>query len=142
MNDFLKAYNGRMSGVLKWSQLDSIWRGLNTDNAWYLYEIGRPVPSKTIDGKTLKKAIREIDRFLHQEHEVNYCGVVYADKLESPNFLKIYHPKKMGASCGSSGSTVLPKWTLSKLPPIDLLEWSLEKDQKPAWWKHMLQKRA
>ena len=141
-NLFLSAYNGRMKGVLRWPQLDAIWRNLDTSTPWYLYEIGGEVPSEASDVETLRPALKEIDTFLHAQHDADYCGVVYADDLEAPSLLKIYHPRKMGASCGSSGSTVLPKWTLSQLPPIDLLEWSLEKDEKPAWWKHMLKKRA
>lgn len=140
--NFLDIYNGRMSGVLRWSQLDNIWQTLDRRQQWYLYEIGDVVPKHSINATELKHAIQDIDGFLHQQHDVDYCGVVYADNLESPSLLKIYHPRKMGASCGSRDSTVLPKWTLSTLPPIDLLEWSLEKDQKPSWWKHMLKKRA
>lgn len=131
-----------MKGVLRWPQFDTIWQNLNVDNQWYLYEIGADVPLQPISAEDLTSSIQEIDTFLHKEHDADYCGVVYADDLESPSLLKIYHPRKMGASCGSSGSTVLPKWTLSTMRPIDLLAWSLEKDKKPTWWKHMLKKRS
>ncbi len=140
--NFLDIYNGRMSGVLRWPKLDEIWQTLDMKQQWYLYEIGDVVPKHPIDAIELKQSIQDIDYFLHEQHDADYCGVVYADNLDSPSLLKIYHPRKMGASCGSSSSTVLPKWTLSTLPPIDLLEWSLAKDEKPAWWKYMLQKRA
>ncbi len=139
---FLARYNGRMKGVLRWSQLENIWQNLNADDKWYLYEIGADLPEETLSKKALKQAIQQIDAFLRAEHDADYCGVVYTDDLQTPSLLKIYHPKKMGASCGSSGSTVLPKWTLSTMPPVDLVEWSLQKDEKPSWWKHMLRKRA
>lgn len=142
MNDFLNSYNGRMSGVLRWEQLDSIWGNLDASDGWYLYEIGALLPDQFIEARSLHNAIREIDAFLHHQHDSNYCGVVYADSLDSPTLLKIYHPRKMGASCGSSGSIVLPKWTLSRHLPVDLLEWAVEKNQKPAWWKHMLKVRS
>jgi hypothetical protein len=139
---FLQTYTSRMNGVLRWPQLDKLWQKLDTNEGWYLYEIGNDVPTKPLSSGALQQAIERIDTFLHLEHEAEYCGVVYTDNLNAPGVLKIYHPKKMGASCGSSGSTVLPKWTLSKYPPIDLVEWALEKDQKPAWWKHMLRPRG
>jgi len=142
MSDFLDKYTGRMSGVLRWEQLDKIWENLDTSDGWYLYEIGALVPEQFIEAVQLHEAIRNIDAFLHQQHDSNYCGVVYVDKLVSPTLLKIYHPRKMGASCGSSGSTVLPKWTLSRHPPVDLLDWAVKKDQKPSWWKHMLKVRS
>lgn len=139
---FLQTYTGRMSGVLRWPQLDKLWQGLDARKDWYLYEVGTDLPTTPLSSRALQQAIERIDAFLHQEHDAEYCGVVYADNLNSPSLLKIYHPKKMGASCGSSGSTVLPKWTLSIQPPIDLVEWALEKDQKPAWWKHLLKPRS
>jgi len=142
MSDFLTAYNGRMSGVLRWAQLDNIWQHLDATDGWYLYQIGATLPNAVISAEQLTQSIADIDTFLREQHETSYCGVVYADSLSEPTLLKIYHPRKMGASCGSSGSTVLPKWTLSKHPPIDLLEWSLAKDDKPAWWKQMLKVRA
>lgn len=138
MSDFLTSYNGRMSGVLRWAQLDEIWKNIDANDGWYLYQIGAALPDTVITTEQLKQSIADIDAFLHEQHDAEYCGVVYADSLNDPSLLKIYHPRKMGASCGSSGSTVLPKWTLSKQPPVDLLEWSLEKDEKPAWWKQML----
>ncbi len=131
-----------MHGVLRWHQLETIWHKLSADEGWYLYEIGRNLPEERITAYELQAATREIDDFLHQEHDADFCGLVYTDNLDNPSLLKIYHPKKMGASCGSSRSTVLPKWTLSKMPPIDLIEWSLQKNEKPAWWKHMLKKSA
>ena len=139
---FLQTYTSRMSGVLRWPQLDKLWQKLDAGEGWYLYEIGNDVPTRPLDSPALQQAVKQIDAFLRQEHDAEYCGVVYADSLINPGVLKIYHPKKMGASCGSSGSTVLPKWTLSRQPPIDLVEWALEKDQKPAWWKHMLRPRS
>lgn len=141
-SEFLQVFNGRMSGVLRWQQLESIWQNLNADQGWYLYETNASLPAEPIDAAALKSAIKEIDAFLHQQHDEDYCGVVYTDDINAPSLLKIYHPKKMGTSCGSGSATVLPKWTLSKMAPVDLLEWSLEKDQKPAWWKQMLKKRA
>lgn len=141
MSDFLSNYQGPMSGVMRWEQLDTIWENLDANDGWYLYEIGTPLPDQVVKAEQLHGAIRSINDFLHQQHDSNYCGVVYVDTLTYPTLLKIYHPRKMGASCGSSGSTVLPRWTLSRHPPVDLLEWAIEKDRKPAWWKHMLKVR-
>lgn len=140
MQSFLEKYTGRMSGVLRWAQLNELWERLDPNQGWYLYEIGAALPINPLDAEQLSQAVARMDRFLHQEHDESYCGVVYADDLANPSLLKIYHPKKMGASCGCSGHTILPRWTLSRQLPVDLLEWALEKDQKPAWWKHMLRR--
>ena len=135
---FLQTYTGRMSGVLRWPQLDKLWHSLDANDGWYLYELGNDIPTSPVNHDDLQMAIGQMDTFLRQEHNAEYCGVVYTDDIDDPSLLKIYHPKKMGASCGSSGSTVLPRWTLSRRPPVDLVEWALQKNHKPAWWKHML----
>ncbi len=139
MANFLLTYTGRSHGVLRWEQLDRLWEELvASDKAWYVYEIGADLPNKPETATGLKTFIGATDQFLHQEHEADYCGVVYVDDFDTPSLLKIYHPKKMGTSCGSSGDVVLPKWTLSSEAPIDLLEWAAQKDQKPSWWAKML----
>jgi len=142
MSEFIKHYTGRMSGVLRWPQLDEIWHKLDAADGWYLYEIGTTPPAYPVDAGQLATSIQEIDAFLRKQHDADYCGVVYTDSFDKPSLLKLFHPRKMGASCGSSGATVLPKWTLSQQPPVDLLEWSLKRDDKPVWWKHMLKKPA
>jgi len=139
---FLQTYTGRMSGVLRWPQLDKLWQKLDADDGWYLYEVGNDIPAAPVNSESLLQVVEQMDTFLREEHDAAYCGVVYTDNLSEPSLLKIYHPKKMGASCGSSGSTVLPKWTLSRQPPVDLVEWALQKDHKPVWWKHMLKPRS
>lgn len=141
MSAFLTTYTGRAHGVLRWAQLDVLWQTVQQDERWYAYEIGTNLPNQPLDAVALAAFIQQVDQFLRAEHDEKYCGVVYTDDFEQPSLLKIYHPKKMGASCGSSGSTVLPRWTLSTQAPIDLLDWATQKDQKPAWWKHMLKVR-
>lgn len=139
---FLETYNGPMKGVLRWPQLEALWRNLDADDGWYVYEVGTAPPDTPASADELKQAIASIDSFLHSEHEADYCGVVYTDHFERPSLLKIYHPRKMGASCGSSGATVLPQWTLSRSAPVDLLAWALEQADKPAWWRQLLKRRS
>ena len=138
----MDTYNGPMKGVLRWPQLDALWQSIDPADGWYIYEIGGEPPAVTASAEELGQAIAEIDAFLRTEHEADYCGVVYTDDFEKPSLLKIYHPRKMGASCGSSGATVLPQWTLSRHAPPDLLSWSLEQAQKPAWWRQLLTRRS
>ena len=95
---FLQTYTGPMKGVLRWPQLDEIWQKLDAGDGWYLYEIGDEPPTETIGDRELKLAVKQMDRFLRAEHEADYCGVVYTDDFEQPSLLKIYHPKKMGAT--------------------------------------------
>lgn len=85
-----------MSGVLRWTQLDQLWRSMATVESWYLYEPGRELPTNPISQNRLLQVARQINSFLHQEHDADYCGLVYTDDLNNPSLLKIYHPKKWG----------------------------------------------
>ena len=136
--DFIGVYTGRSSGVLRWAQLDALWQQVQNEGAWYIYKIGTELPSQTASAEELTDFIKTTDQFLREIHDEDYCGVVYTDSFEAPSLLKIYHPKKMGAGCGSAGHTILPLWTLSIMAPADLLDWAAKKDEKPSWWKFMM----
>jgi hypothetical protein len=110
-----------MRGVLRWPQLDSLWQSLKPKNGWYLYEVGGDPPKTSINGDKLRQAIEIVDAFLREQHEADYCGVVYTDDLDTPSLLKVYHPKKMGLRvaaavqpCFPNGSCPgSPRWTWS-----------------------------
>ncbi len=138
MTDYIQAYTGRSHGVLRWPQLDALWQTVQEKGSWYIYKIGSDLPEQVASAAELATFIAEADPFLRESHDEDYCGVVYTDSFEAPGLLKIYHPKKMGAGCGSAGYTILPMWTLSTAAPVDLLDWAAHKDVKPSWWKQMM----
>ena len=140
MSDFLEHYQGPFKAVLRWHQLDDLWQTVRerAGEGWYIYPIEEEIPRKTASEGDLGAFIEETDQKLRDLHDEKYCGIVYTDDFTAPTLIKIYHPKNLGASCGSSGETILPAWILSTLPPADLLDWVAEKEKKPAWWKRMV----
>ncbi len=48
----------------------------------------------------------------------NIVDVVYVVDRETPKKIKIFDPNNLGASCGSSGFTVLPGWVLRNVHEI------------------------
>ncbi len=54
---FLKTYTGRMSGVLRWPQLDKLWLELDARKGWYLYEVGTDLPTTPLSSRALQQAI-------------------------------------------------------------------------------------
>ena len=139
MSGFLERYQGSFRGVLRWHQLDDLWRTVRgrAGEGWYIYTVGDEPPSEPAGAGELDDFIDRTDRLLRRLHEEDYCGIVYADDFEHPALIKIFHPKNLGASCGSSGRTILPGWTLSTLPPADLLDWVAEKEHQPGWWRKL-----
>lgn len=123
MSDFQQAFKGSFTSALRWHQLDALWHKVreDADGGWYLYFIGEIPPVAPADAAEVMRFIVDIDDLLRTEHEVDYCGIVYADDMDKPSFIKIYDPGNLGVSCGSSEHPPLPGWVLSKMPPVDLV---------------------
>ena len=91
-SSYLASFKGYLKGMPKWHHLDTLWSNLrNTEhNDWYIYAVGDTPPANTVPKDKLLQFIGEIDKLLHQEHQEDYCGIVYADSVETPSFIKIY----------------------------------------------------
>lgn len=136
-DEYISAFEGRFTSALRWHQLDALWERVRerNDGAWYVYAIGETPPTSSASADELERFLTEIDRLLHEEHEEEYCGIVYADDLLSPTFIKIYDPNNLGVSCGFSDNPPLPGWVLSRIPPVDLQRSMQAQNDKRSWWR-------
>lgn len=133
-NDFQQLYRGRLWSVMSWEQLTAFWSRLGGDG-WYLYAIGEPVPLAPAPADTTSAFIGRVDALLRDEHRHDYCGIVYADDLERPSFVKIYDPNNLGVSCGFSTNPPLPGWIMSRVPPDDLQPKQPLPQGRLRWWR-------
>ncbi len=140
MSDFLQQYQGQFRGVLRWHQLDALWEVLrnSADHSWYVYNTSEKPPQQTVDQGSMSGFIDQTDQLLRRLHNADYCGLAYTDNFDNPAMIKVFHPKRMGTACGSSGRTILPMWIISRSAPVDLLDWIVSRDKKPSWWKQMV----
>lgn len=138
-DDFLAAFRGSFTGVLRWPQLDALWDTLKQDagGGWYVYAIGEPPPAAPVSAEELQRFIDEVDELLRRDHGEDYCGIVYADDLSAPGFVKIFDPHNLGVSCGYSDNPPLPGWILSKLPPVDLQAPAPLPGNRRRWWRRL-----
>ena len=136
---FLSAYKGYLSSLLKWEDLDTLWQTLRTSEAdrWYIYAVGEALPQHTSTPEQLSTFIDEIDKLLHQEHDEDYCGIVYADDRDTPSLVKIYDPNHLGSSCGPGWGEVLPGWVLSTMPPVELQVSAPLPNNRRRWWQKL-----
>jgi len=132
-----RALNGVLYGIMHWDQLDIFWTQVDPKAHWYLYAVGEAVPTETADAEHVTQFMAKIDALLHLEHQEDYCGIVYADDLEHPSFIKIYDPNHLGSSCGSSKTPTLPGWVMSQIPPT-LLASNVLPQGRQRWWKSFL----
>jgi hypothetical protein len=137
---FVEAFRGRFQNVLRWEQLDRLWEYLRLDagNGWYIYAIGEQPPAEPVSADLLMTFLSEISQLLRNEHAEDYCGIVYADSLETPAFVKIFDPNNLGVSCGFSDNPPLPGWILSKMPPIEVGTTAVLPGNRKRWWRRLL----
>lgn len=136
--DYMRAFRGSFTSALRWHDLDALWQVVQDDatGGWYIYAVGEPPPAQTSEPPQLLAFIDEVDKLLRVEHDEAYCGIVYADDLQHPSFVKIYDPNNLGVSCGYSNNPPLPGWVLSKIPPVDLPATWVPKNRK-RWWRSL-----
>lgn len=142
LDPFYQKFKGSFTSYMRWADLDQLWQKLQTDTEsdWYIYAIGEAVPEKTVSKQQLDNFIHEINALLHNDHEEEYCGIVYADDKSHPGFIKIFDPNNLGVSCGFSDDPPLPGWIISTLPPKPLEDKSVLTQQRKRWWQKLWQK--
>ncbi|MEO5342852.1 MAG: hypothetical protein H7842_05860 [Gammaproteobacteria bacterium SHHR-1] len=138
-DDFMQAFRGSFTSALRWHHLDSLWQLVRADagGGWYLYAIGTQPPTQPASAEQVLRFVDELDALLRQEHDEDYCGIVYADDLSQPGFIKVYDPNNLGVSCGYSDNPPLPGWILCKLPPSLLAQDSLLAKGRQRWWQRL-----
>ncbi len=134
--DFEAKYWGTLYSVLSWDQLTALWQKLESGAGWYLYAVGQDLPERKSSGEEVGHFISQIDELLRKEHEEDYCGIVYADDLDKPSFIKIYDPHNLGVSCGSSGHHIFPGWIMSQQAPVNLKPAVVPNNRK-RWWQSL-----
>lgn len=133
--NYVDAYRGNFTSLLRWHHLDEFWGTLKQQaDDWFIYAVGETPPEATASKEHLLKFIDEIDALLHKDHEHDYCGIVYTDSKETPAFIKIFDPHNLGVSCGFSENPPLPGWILSKIQPVELETALKPPKNRQHWW--------
>lgn len=135
MSAFQDLYTGRLWSVMSWDQLTAFWVRLDPGAGWYLYAVGEPAPTEPATASQATEFVRRIDALLRDDHRHDYCGIVYADNIERPSFVKIYDPNNLGVSCGFSTNPPLPGWIMSRVPPEDLRPQHQPPEGRRRWWR-------
>lgn len=134
---FRARLNGTFVGMVQWRQLDQLWARVK-DGSWYVYQLGETVPVEPSSGEALVARIDALDALLRQEHNYDYCGIVYVDDVELPSLIKVYDPNHLGSSCSHNATPTPPGWILSAQPPAALLPAAPPTNSRKSWWQRFL----
>ena len=107
-----------MKGLLQWSQFEALWAALRAEpQGWFVRDFkARAIPDAPLPPEDFLRFLDEAEVFLRKRHREEYCGFLYLDDVESPSFIKVFDPRKMGSACGCGGA-VKPRWTISRMMP-------------------------
>ena len=141
-SEFERLYAGRLWGIMSWQQLSEFWQRIDADAGWYLYALGEPAPTAPSAPEETRQFVHRIDELLRKEHHEDYCGIVYADDVQAPRFVKIYDPNHLGSSCGSSKHPPLPGWIMSRVPTVDLNPSGHIPAARRRWWQSLFSSAA
>lgn len=146
-SSFLTAYRGKFTSALRWGQLTQLWDTLRSraNNGWYIYAVGESPPTRPSSPGEVAVFIDEMDTMLRREHREDYCGIVYADDLAKPSFVKIYDPNNLGNVCGPGprgAPPPLPGWILSTIAPEDLHATVAVPGNRRRWWQRLFHDSA
>ena len=136
----MQRYQGYLRSILQWDELEQLWQQLQqrSDLSWYVYAPGEPVPTVPTDHARFSHFLKELQQLLRMDHDYDYCGIVYVDNIESPEFIKVYDPNNLGSSCGSgSHPPPLPGWVISQLKPCDLQATLPPTNSRQRWWQRV-----
>ena len=138
-DEFLQAFRGSFTSALRWHHLDALWQVLreDVDDGWYVYAVGELPPEAPRPHAELVHFIGELDALLRKDHQEDFCGIVYADDLKHPSFIKVYDPHNLGVVCGYSDNPPLPGWVLSKIKPCDLPAAQQPAKHRSHWWQRL-----
>ena len=125
---------GKFAGIMQWQQLDELW-GRVKRGEWYFYQLGEMLPTIALRGDELARRIDALNELLRQEHDYNYCGIVYADDVENPTLIKVYDPNNMGSSCSCNVTPSPPGWILSTAPPELIENQAPTPNNRKRWWQ-------
>ncbi len=134
---FIDKFHSRYQGIMHWDNFEDFWAKLkkNSQN-WFYYDTKLQHPDKIT--ANIANKLEEIYNIIKDLHKERYCGLIYVDCLDSPEFVKIFHPQDLGKSCGSSENPPLPRWLISKIAPIDIVKKLNNPDAKKHWIKKIL----
>ena len=131
---FRARLSGTFHGILQWHQLDLLWTRIKSGR-WFFYQVGEALPEQPLTGDALALRIDSLNTLLRNDHDHDYCGIVYVDDTEKPTLVKVYDHNNLGSSCSRSTAPVPPMWILSSVQPAAIEDHVPVPNHRRHWWQ-------
>lgn len=119
---FIQRLSGRFDGMIRLEDVARLEERMASADGWFLVEPGRPLPECPVDGAHAREHLRVlVEEILTVEQGV-WTTMVFAQSMEDPEVVKVYHPRRAGCGCGG-GTDVKPWWVLSRVIPEPVPGW-------------------
>jgi hypothetical protein len=118
MSAFAERYWGRLSACMRWTHAEALAeRVAGLDGPWYWAEPeNEPVPILELTPTKAAGRFRERVTEMQRLKKGEYCNLIFADDPDSPDLVKLFHPRRAGDACRVGGDPIPPWGVLSRMP--------------------------
>ena len=96
---FIESLQGRFDGYIRLPDVRKLAEQVATIDGWYLVEPGAPLPEITVTGAAANlHLVGLIDEILLEERGI-WSTMVYAQTMDDPCLIKVFHPRRAGCGC-------------------------------------------
>ncbi len=119
MDSFEKRLQGRFDGMIRTEFVTRLGDTMANLDGWYLLEADSTLSPEELQPVSGGHARRHLDSLVAEilaEERGVWTTMVYAQSMEDPWIVKVFHPRRAGCGCGGGGG-IVPWWVLTRIKP-------------------------
>ncbi|MBF0621601.1 MAG: hypothetical protein HQL54_06705 [Magnetococcales bacterium] len=139
--------SGRFDGMVRLQDVDQLKEKITATNGWYVVDPGDSTSNNTpVDGIEARQQLDTMVEEILTEERGIWTTMIYANTIEDPLLIKVFHPRRAGCGCGPSMG-IVPWRVFSRVEPELVPEWqpkescrlpdNSDKTGEQPWWKKM-----
>ncbi|MBF0588155.1 MAG: hypothetical protein HQL53_03415 [Magnetococcales bacterium] len=123
---FRERLGGRFDGMIRVEGLAPLCAEVARHESWHLLAPSGDEEDRQISGSEACGQLQHMVEEILKEERGVWTTMVYAQSLEDPWIIKVFHPRRAGCGCGDSGGGITPWRVFSRVTPEPVPEWNPE----------------
>ncbi len=119
---FLERLNGRFDGMIRVETLEPLGAAVALHDDWHLVAPDGEEKTRRINGQEARQTLERMVAEILEEERGVWTTMVYAQSLEEPWIIKVFHPRRAGCGCGEGGG-IIPWRVFSRVTPEPVPGW-------------------